>query len=551
MARDRDDGDAYVFDLVGDDAPTDTAGYAEEAADADGPPGAPSPSDPGPWRRLALPVAGVLAVVLGTGVAVDGIRDEARREVMRDVPGGVADLTSPLTEAWSWQGAVGPGDEPTDVAVLGDVLAVRSDDGLVALDPASGAVAWTVPLRSDADCGPMASTRVADLSTPTLVCVQGVGAEQEVVAVGPDGALAPPRALHADDARRYGAAHTGPDGTVLRARRVGPAAGVDLGDAVCTSAGECSGTVRTGRDLVLRAEDAFTGAERWTATVPFRSADAVQCTATYDAAWGGSASRIVLSGQLAPDTFGARVTTGLVQLYGCGVEAAVTPDGTVLGTDVAPGRGGTWHVGAGYAVVRFDGVPRATLHAADGSPVGRVTGYPLGPRVTDGVGPGTVLAIDEPARRLRAYDADGTARWDIVLQSGGQEFLVQVGETAVVTTGAGRVRGLDLATGEERWLWNGSIDGADGDGVYFGAASVYQALTDGETVLLVMEGATGVARTQVALDVDTGEVVWHRRGGAARPRGGAGSGGPDVFGGLVTVDGHLLEVTPRGVRGLL
>src|SRR5690606_39983026 len=68
----------------------------------------------------------------------------------------------------------------------------------------------------------------------------------------------------------------------------------DLGDAVCTSAGECSGTVRTGRDLVLRAEDAVTGAERWTATVPFRSADAVQCTATYDAAWGGSASRIVL-----------------------------------------------------------------------------------------------------------------------------------------------------------------------------------------------------------------------------------------------------------------
>ncbi|GGM10651.1 PQQ-binding-like beta-propeller repeat protein [Promicromonospora citrea] len=559
MARDPDDGDAYVFDLVEDDAPTDAAGDAEPAADPDAgagadpgvPPGAVPPSDPGRFRRLALPVAAVLAVALGTGVAVDGLRDDARRERMRDVPGGVADLSSPLAEDWAWSGVVGPGDSPTDAAVLGDVLAVRSDDGLVALDPASGAVAWTVPLRPDADCGPTASPRGADLSTPALVCVQGVGVEQEAVAVGPDGALAPPRALDLEDARRYGAAHTGPDGTVLRARRVGPVSDVDLGDATCTPAGECSGTIRAGRDLVLRAEDAVTGAERWTVTVPFRPADAVQCTATYDAAWGGSDSRLVLSGQLAPDTFGARVAPGLVELYGCGVQAAVTPDGAVLGTDVAPGLGGTGRLGAGYAVVRFDGVPRATLHAADGSLVGRLTGYPLAPRVSDGQGPGTVLAIDEPARRLRAYDADGAPRWDVVLQSGGQEFLAQVGDTAVVTTGAGTVRGLDLATGEERWLWDGSVDGEAGDGGYFGTASVLQALTDGETVLLVGEGGAGVARTQVALDAGTGEVVWHREGGAPQPRAGAGRGGPDVFGGLVAVDGHLLEVTSRGVRGLV
>src|SRR5690606_29980804 len=145
MARDPDDGDAYVFDLVEDDAPTDAAGDAEPAADPDAgagadpgvPPGAVPPSDPGRFRRLALPVAAVLAVALGTGVAVDGLRDDARRERMRDVPGGVADLSSPLAEDWAWSGVVGPGDSPTDAAVLGDVLAVRSDDGLVALGPGS------------------------------------------------------------------------------------------------------------------------------------------------------------------------------------------------------------------------------------------------------------------------------------------------------------------------------------------------------------------------------------------------------------------------------
>lgn len=546
MARDPDVGDAFVFDLVDDDAP---AGDAPT-----GPVDAGSPVVPGRRRRLTAQFAAVLAIALGTGVAVDGALDHVRMERMRDVPGGVADLSSPLAETWAWSGVVGPGESATDVAVLGDVLAVESDDGLVALDPATGEVAWTVPLRADADCGPMVPATWTDPATVSLVCLQGTGRDREVVAVGPDGPTSDPRALGAADARRYGVPHTGPDGTVLRARRVGPASAVDLGDAVCTSSDECTGTVLAGRDLVLRAEDAATGAVRWTVSVPFRAVDAAQCTRTFGASWGSSETRLVLSGQLTPDAFGARVTADLVDVNGCGVQSAVTPGGTVLGGDLEPGRGRVLSLGGGvYAATSLDGVARATLYSADGDVVGGITGYPLAPLTTDRSGPGTVLGVDEPGRRLRAYAVDGTPRWDIALQSGGQDFLAQVDGTAVVTTGAGTVRGLDLATGEERWFWDGSDPSADDDVGYFGTAHVVQAFTDGEVLLLVTEGGTGSTQGLVALDASSGAVVWSRPGGGTVTSFDPTDGGraeQGVVGGLVAVDGTLLEVTPRGVRAL-
>ena len=561
MVRDPDEGDAVVFDLVDDDAaagdvPTGPtgSGTAPGAGIATADPAA--SGSPGRKRRAAAQAAAVLAIVLGTGLAVDGIRDDARIERMRDIPGGVADVSSPVVETWVWDGAVGPGESTTtDVVVLGGVLAFRSDDGLVALDPATGQEVWTVRLRANADCGPMVSPAWTDPASEALVCLQrtGNGAEREVVAVGPDGATSAPRVLGAADTRLYGLPHVGPDGMVLRAQRAGPLSAIDLGDAECTAAGECSGTVEAGRDLVLRAEDAATGAARWTVTVPFRAADAAQCSRTFGGSWGGSGTRLTLSGQLTPDTFAARVTAGLVDLYGCGIQASVTSDGVVLGTEIEPGRGGVTRLGATrYAGTSFEGVARASLYAADGDVVGEVTGYPIGPSATDEVGPVTLLAIDEPARRLRAYESDGTPRWDIVLQSGGQEFLAQVGDTAVVTSGAGTVRGLDLATGAERWVWDGSAP-ADDSG-YFGSAHVVQAFTDGESVLLLTEReAGGGTQGLVALDAASGAVLWDRAGGGPVTTFDLTDGDTveqGVVGDLVAVDGNLLEVTPRGVRGL-
>jgi outer membrane protein assembly factor BamB len=168
------------------------------------------------------------------------------------------------------------------------------------------------------------------------------------------------------------------------------------------------------------------------------------------------------------------------------------------------------------------------------------------------VGPPTLIAIDELGRRMTAHEADGTARWDITLQSGGQEFIAQVGETAVISSGAGTVRGLDLATGEDRWVWDGSSAGSDPDGGYFGTIYVAQAFTDGELVLLLSETAGG-ARGMVTLDAATGEVIWEQTGGGALttfdPRNGQVVE-RGISGDLVAVDGHLVEVTSTGVRGL-
>ncbi|WP_369370513.1 PQQ-binding-like beta-propeller repeat protein [Promicromonospora sp. Populi] len=560
MARDPDEGDAFVFDLVDDDAATAAAaaaGASLEASEADGAALREyelSTSDSlGRKRRAAAQIAAVLAIVLGTGIAVDGVRDHARIERMRDVRGGVVDVSTPLGETWAWRGAVGPGESATGVAVLGDVLAFESDGRLVALDPVTGEEAWTVPLREGADCGPTVPATWSDPATDSLVCLQGSGADRTVVAVGPDG-TASTRVLGTADTRRYGVPHTGPDGTVLRAWRVGPTSAIDLGDAECTGAGECTGTVEAGRDLVLRAEDAATGEERWTVTVPFRATDATQCTRTFGGSWGSSENRLVLNGQLAPDTFGARVTADLITLSGCGIQAAVTPGGVLLGAQLEPGTGGVAGLGAGrYAVMSFEGVPRASLHATDGVVVGEITGYPLAPQATDEARPRTLLAVDEPSRRLRAYEPDGTPRWDITLQSGGQEFLAQVGDTAVVTTGAGSVRGLDLGTGEERWTWNGADPTSDDDVGYFGTATVRQAFTDGLSLLLLTEGETTRSRGLVALDLDSGAVLWNRPGGGAITTFDPTDGDlveQGVVGGLVAVDGYLLEVTPRGVRGL-
>jgi len=558
MARDPDEGDAYVFDLVDDDAPGDAA--PAEAAD-----GASeghelresmvsASGSPGRKRRTTAQVAAVLAIVLGTGLAVDGVRDSDRMQRMRDVPGGVTDLSAPLAQTWAWSGTVGTGESADDVVVLGDVLAFESDDGLVALDPATGEEVWTVPLRHDADCGPMTTATWTRLAASELVCLQGAGPDREVVVVGPDGATSPPRALGVADTRRHGLPHTGPDGTVLRARRVGPPSDVDVGTARCTESGECSGTVRAGRDLVLRAEDAATGEERWTVTVPFRAAPAAQCTRRFGGAWGSSENRLVLTGQLAPDAFGARVKPGHIDVDGCGVQAGVTKEGALLGVDLEPGTGRVTDLDqGGYVGTNFGGVARATLYAADGGVVGEMIGYPMGPRTTDEVEPAMLFGVDEPGRRLRAYDLDGTPRWDITLQSGGQDFLAQVGDTAVVTTGAGSVRGLDLATGEERWTWDGT-DSPPGDpGGYFGTVHVAQAFTDGELVLLLTEGDGGGTQGLVALDAGSGAVVWHREGGTQVTSFDPSANGPvdqGIVGALIAVDGHLLEVAPRGVRGL-
>lgn len=552
MARDQGGGGTFVFDLVDDgpagpDGPQPPAGGpgVPEGPDGDGPgAGDPAASD-GLSRRLRTlaPVAAVLAVVLGTGLSVDGVRDGARTERMRELRGGVTDLSSPLAERWRWEGLVGSRSAIDDglgnqVAVLGDVLVLESEGELVALDPDTGEEAWTVPLGEDPDCGPLGAAGWVETATPVLACLQGPRADRAVTVVGPGGVVSAPRVLHAADTRRYGKPRPGPGGTVLRARRAGPTPPADAGDAVCTDTGECTGTVEAGQDLVLRAEDAATGEERWSVTVPFRATQAGQCNNWLGTSWDGSGNMVDLEQMLDPGAFGARIAADLVQLYGCGIEAAVTPDGVLLGTDIEPGTGSVTSLAAGgYTGFTFDGEVETVLYAANGDVVGEIAGYALEASVTDGAGPRTYLAAS--AQRLRAHETDGTPRWEVPMSADVQLFLAQVGDTAVVMTGAGTVRGLDLATGDERWMRDSS---ADIGGGYLQEMFVSRAFTDGQSVLLVSEdgsGGTGL----VSLDVASGDVVWEQRAAT----GGTAQGFETS---LIAVDGNLLEVTPAGVRAL-
>ncbi|WP_454850516.1 outer membrane protein assembly factor BamB family protein [Promicromonospora soli] len=555
MARDPGEGEASVFDIVDDggDVPSSPLGPdagSAGGADGVGPDGAgPVAGRPlahgmlGPRLSTLTPVAAVLAIALGTVFVVDGVRDSARMERMRDVRGGVVGVSSPMQETWAWEGEVGAHGTFADrgwtgVAALGDVLVFESDGRLVALDPASGEEVWTVPLGQGPECGPTGYPGWSEIATSALVCLQASGAGREVITVGEDGVASAPRALEAGDARRYGDPRPGPDATVLRARRVGPQTAVDLGTAECTGGG-CTGTIEAGRDLLLRAEDAVTGGVRWNVTLPFRAMEAEACWAGQGVPWDGS--RVV--DLLDPDAFGAQIGADLVEVRGCGLRAAVTPDGVLLGTDGAPGSSSVFRLDTGGYVAQTivqasDGTTNSVLFSPDGDVVGEIDGYVSRPETTDEPDAATLLATDRSGQHLLSYAADGTQRWDAAVEVGSPRFLAQVAGTAVTQTWGGTVHGLDLATGDRRWQWD-PVEGLD-DWPH-GPAYVSRAFSDGQSVLLLLRGesrGTGL----VSLDAASGALVWD---GTA-----TGVVSPSHVAVLVAVDGNLLEVAPDGVRGL-
>jgi hypothetical protein len=560
MARDPDEGGAFVFDLVDDEL---AGGGAPSASGRDGlADGGPDGGDPdgvvpeaggappldalGRRLRTLAPVAAMLAIALGTGFAVDGMRDAARIERIREMPGGVVDVSAPLEEVWAWEGQVGAEDsmEGFATADLQGVLAFRSEGALVGLDPASGERAWSVPLGEDPECGPLAYPGMERLATSSIVCLQGAGAAREAIAVGPGGVVSEPRALDAADDRRYGTPRPGPDGTVLRAKRIGPESAMDVGDARCAVlTGECSGTVEAGRDLLLRAEDAATGELRWSVTVPFRATAAGNCTSWGGFPWGGW-EELSADGALAPDVFGAQIGAGIVDLWGCGIWAAVTADGVPLRTDAVPGSATVFAVGnGGYATTTFDraeseGGERTTLFDSDGDVVGEIPGYATGPQATDGADAATLLGYGESGYRMLSYEADGTERWDVAVQEGSPEFLAQVAGTMVTASWTGSVHGFDLATGEERWTWE---PGEIPEAASFGNGYASKAFTDGRFVLLLLHSEAG--STELAsLDVTSGESAWDWTT--------ADVVSLEQDASLISVDGHLLAITPQSIRGL-
>jgi hypothetical protein len=559
MGRDPADGDAFVFALIDDDVGGDDAPDAllrpgrqrpDGAADG-GPDGAPElrdgasadpvvPTGATRWLRSLAPVAAVLAVVLGTGFALDGVRTAQQLDRIRGVRGGVADLSSPLAERWAWDGPVGVSGITEDwrtvqVAAVGDLLVFVADDKLLALEPASGAEAWSIPLGDDPDCGPTGYPSWEDITTASVVCLHGAPAEREVIVVGPEGVASEARTLDPADTRRYGVPRPGPDGTVLRARRAGDASAVDLGDAVCSSAGDCTGTVESGRDIMLRAEDAVSGAERWSVTAPFEATPAAACNPWRSSAWDGNFDH-VSNDPLQPDTFGARIGADLVDLHGCGAGASVTSDGELLRGVEPPGAGAIVGLSTGgYLASGLDITTHTVVYSADGKALETIDGYVVEAAVVDG--PGTLLGSDDDSPGIRAYEPDGTPRWDGAPGAGGAQLAAEVGETLVVMD-EGVARGLDAATGDQRW----ELDLSKGaDGTYSDIPLLFQVFTDGRHVLLLLHNEDATFDL-VSLDTVSGKLSWDEPVADVLSLRQSAS--------LAAVGGHLLAVTPVGVRGL-
>ncbi|MFD2027157.1 PQQ-binding-like beta-propeller repeat protein [Promicromonospora aerolata] len=555
MAREPEEDDSLVFDLV-DDAVGD-----DDAAGDDARTGAPDGADePGSRTggllgdtgvlsarlRTLAPFAAVLAMVLGTAYAVDGVREADRVDRIRAVNGGAVDVSSRLDELWEWKGTVGYGGfgregGTAQVAALGDLLVFVSAGDLLALDTASGAEAWEVPLAEEPECGPVGYPGWEPVATASVVCVHGPRTDREVVAVGPDG-VPSARVLDAADTARYGTARPGPGGTVLRARRVGPAAAPDLGAAVCRPSGECTGTVETGRGIAVRAEDAVTGAERWQVTAPYVATPAAACVLPWDRSWDGLPSR-GRDGDL-PDTetFGAQISADRVDLYGCGAHASVTSDGALLHEAGEPGDAG--HIASlstgGYVALGLRRGTRDILYSADGEVLETVTDNPFEASVIDGTGMllGTDTDTGTGESRLQAYESDGTPRWAGTSGATFVWFAAEAAGTAVLLAEDGAVHGLDATTGAERWVW---APAARRDGAPIWSRFPHQAFTDGRYVLLYLEDEAGSA-TLVSLDAASGRLAWD-------------VAMADVLSlrqetPLVAVDGNLLAVSAGSVRGL-
>lgn len=531
-----DQQEPIVFELhTGPDA-----GSEESGAAPDGSSGRRAPLLPRLSRRTWLVAVAAVAVVVVGVTAVDLVRDDRRADLMRTSPIGVTSLDDPLAKAWTvpfdvpapdgsqtfvdqqlvtMDGllVVPPGTAQRYVQDVGTVDFARVGfEDVVAVDPGSGEVAWRVPVAANPVCGP--SGYDASVSADALVCVQGPADAREVLTIAPDGATRTRAADLADGEQIF----PGPDGTAVRVVRTGDAAE----EAVC-DLGACTPSVLTqGRDVLVTAEDAATGTERWTSTVEFAPADTINCQQMGNEFEQGS----VDADQVTVYTSAQSVTVD-----GCGIWGALSTRGVRLDLATAPD-----------AEVQIDagtGLPTHGWVTELGSDLFGVESDPMQTVVVDGAGK-VLRTLDGWLRGGNVSPDAPDDLWFVTTRSGGYGFvavredgsvawkdlnsqsILLVGRDVVVADRGATVVGLARDTGEELWSWE------SGD---MAGLSRYRALTDGETVVLEHQRQEGTGPgVLVALDLGTGEQVWDA----------------PLAGSAVAVDGHVVEVGPEGLAGL-
>ncbi|WP_419704740.1 PQQ-binding-like beta-propeller repeat protein [Promicromonospora sp. NFX87] len=538
--------ESVVFDLVEEngsdgDAYDDANGTAHEVG------GRPDvPDEPRPLllvrlsrlsRRTWVLTAAVVAIGVVTVAAVDLVRDHRRAELMRTSPVGVASLADPPAETWAvrFDTPVEQGQDASmnqQVVIMDGLLVVppttgrsyRVDpasgvgepvlpgfDEVVAIDPAEGGVAWRVPLGEDPTCGPTGYD--ASTSTEVLVCVHGADDAREVVAIAPDGSTRSRPAELAEGEHVF----PGPDGTAVRTVRTGDPAG----EVECDVSGTCSsGYLVPGRDVRVTAEDAGTGAERWTSTVEFDPMNSMNCQGTPDSGdWPTPESATD------PDVVTVSAGSETVVVDGCGVSATLSAYGIrldLVGDASLTAPAWVTELGSGRFAVQGEGLGTTVVDQA-GNTLYTLDGW-IRTDATSPDAPADLWFVQTAtdAWGFEAVREDGSVAWS---ERYGQSVLL-AGRDVVVVNRGNRVVGLARTTGAELWSW-GSDDLTE--------MIRSRALTDGETVALEYLSRDGSSDgLLVTLDLDTGKQLWHM----------------PLTGPVIAVGGHLVEFTREGVRGL-
>ncbi|MFD6139713.1 PQQ-binding-like beta-propeller repeat protein [Promicromonospora sp. NPDC060271] len=537
--------ESVVFDLVevngpDGDAYDDANGAADEVGGRPDVSAEPRPRPPaglsGLPRRTWVLAAAAVAGVAVTVAAVDLVRDHRRAELMRTSPVGVESLADRPAETWAVRF-----DTPVDmgqgtsmdqrVVIMDGLLVVPPTDAqsnwvdpvpgpgepvlpgfeeVVAIDPAEGGVAWRVPLGERPTCGPTGHD--ASTSTEVLVCVHGADDAREVLVIAPDGSTRTRSVELAEGEHVF----PGPDGLAVRAVRTGDPAGA----VECDVSGTCSsGYLTPGRDVRVTAEDAGTGAERWTSLVEFDPMSSMSCQGAFDPGWPTA------DPATDPDVVTVGAGTETVVVDGCGVSATLSASGIRLDlvgdagltdpawvTELGPGRFAVQSEELGTAVVDEAGT---TLHTLDGW---------IRTDATSPDAPADLWFVKTTTEEsgFEAVRQDGSVAWS---ERYGRSVLL-AGRDVVVVNRGNRVVGLERATGAELWSWSG-------DDLTEMIRS--RTLTDGETVALEYLSRDGSSDgLLVTLDLDTGRQLWHM----------------PLAGPAIAVDGHLVEFTREGVRGL-
>jgi outer membrane protein assembly factor BamB len=524
-----DKQDPVVFDLV--EGNRDAAPGSDDDA-SDGPPARRRLRLPRLSRRTWLVAASVVAAVVITMVAADLVRDHQRAELMRTSPAGVASLDGPPEEIWTLPfdfPAPGEGAFVDQQLVTMDGLLVllpgRAQtytvdastgaaepepvgfEDVVAVDPGSGEIVWRVPVDERSQCGP--SGYDGSASTDVLVCVHGPDDAREVLTIAPDGSTRS-RAVDLADGEQI---FPGPDGMVVRVTRTG-----DQTEHVeCRPTGVCTPPVLTeGRDVLVIAEDAATGAERWVSIVEFTPVHVINCQEI--APGTGDAGPVVDA-----DHVTVRSGAETVVVDGCGISATLSLPGVRLDLAVRTDpRSSPWvnELGPGRYTLQGDATNSVVVDEF-GKIVRTLDGFVRIP-ATSPDAPDDLWFVFSGSHGFEAMRTDGTVAWTEPLS----QSVLLAGRDVVVVNRGGRVAGLDRATGARLWTW-GSEE--------VSGLSRYRTLTDGETVALEYRPRQGAGGgLLMALDLSTGEQLWD----------------VPMTGMALAVDGYIVEMTTDGLTGL-